>query len=117
MAAQGRGENAMGARKTCAETLEEAAVSRPAMDQKDRRARAVIGVGHGRPVSQLERRHPDRFPLGPFSVRFFLVFPAVLAETWNMSQHSGSDGAEIEERSGPRTERGKRILRRLLDAA
>ena len=33
-----------------------------------------------------------------------------------MSQHSGSEPAEID-RSGPKTERGRRTLRRLLDAA
>jgi AcrR family transcriptional regulator len=34
-----------------------------------------------------------------------------------MSQHSGSDPEVAEERSGPKTERGRRTLRRLLDAA
>lgn len=34
-----------------------------------------------------------------------------------MSQHSGSEPAAVEERSGPKTERGRRTLRRLLDAA
>ncbi len=34
-----------------------------------------------------------------------------------MSQHSGSEPAAAEERSGPKTERGRRTLRRLLDAA
>ena len=34
-----------------------------------------------------------------------------------MSQHSGSAPAQAEERSGPKTERGRRTLRRLLDAA
>ncbi|MGE0740080.1 MAG: TetR/AcrR family transcriptional regulator [Hyphomonadaceae bacterium] len=34
-----------------------------------------------------------------------------------MSQHSGSDQTTLEERSGPKTERGRRTLRRLLDAA
>ena len=34
-----------------------------------------------------------------------------------MSQHSGSEAPDIEERSGPKTERGRRTLRRLLDAA
>jgi len=34
-----------------------------------------------------------------------------------MSQHSGSEAAAVEERSGPKTERGRRTLRRLLDAA
>jgi AcrR family transcriptional regulator len=34
-----------------------------------------------------------------------------------MSQHSGLSAASIEEKSGPKTERGRRTLRRLLDAA
>jgi AcrR family transcriptional regulator len=34
-----------------------------------------------------------------------------------MSQHSGLDVEATEERSGPKTERGRRTLRRLLDAA
>lgn len=34
-----------------------------------------------------------------------------------MSQHSGSEPEVVEERSGPKTERGRRTLRRLLDAA
>jgi AcrR family transcriptional regulator len=34
-----------------------------------------------------------------------------------MSQHSGSEPEAAEERSGPKTERGRRTLRRLLDAA
>ncbi len=34
-----------------------------------------------------------------------------------MSQHSGSEPPAVEERSGPKTERGRRTLRRLLDAA
>ncbi len=34
-----------------------------------------------------------------------------------MSQHSGSEAAATEERTGPKTERGRRTLRRLLDAA
>jgi len=34
-----------------------------------------------------------------------------------MSQHSGSEPEAVEERSGPKTERGRRTLRRLLDAA
>lgn len=34
-----------------------------------------------------------------------------------MSQHSSSDEPDLEERSGPKTERGRRTLRRLLDAA
>lgn len=34
-----------------------------------------------------------------------------------MSQHSGSDPEAAEERPGPKTERGRRTLRRLLDAA
>lgn len=34
-----------------------------------------------------------------------------------MSQHSGSEATAAEERSGPKTERGRRTLRRLLDAA
>jgi AcrR family transcriptional regulator len=34
-----------------------------------------------------------------------------------MSQHSGSEPETVEERSGPKTERGRRTLRRLLDAA
>lgn len=34
-----------------------------------------------------------------------------------MSQHSDSEAATPEERSGPKTERGRRTLRRLLDAA
>ena len=34
-----------------------------------------------------------------------------------MSQYSGSEPAAAEERSGPKTERGRRTLRRLLDAA
>jgi AcrR family transcriptional regulator len=34
-----------------------------------------------------------------------------------MSQHSGFDARPAEERTGPKTERGKRTLRRLLDAA
>ncbi|ANP46539.1 TetR/AcrR family transcriptional regulator [Candidatus Viadribacter manganicus] len=34
-----------------------------------------------------------------------------------MSQYSGSESSAIEERSGPKTERGRRTLRRLLDAA
>lgn len=34
-----------------------------------------------------------------------------------MSQHSGSSAAAAEEKAGPKTERGRRTLRRLLDAA
>ncbi len=34
-----------------------------------------------------------------------------------MSQHSGSEAATTDERTGPKTERGRRTLRRLLDAA
>jgi len=34
-----------------------------------------------------------------------------------MSQHSGSEPQAVEERTGPKTERGRRTLRRLLDAA
>jgi AcrR family transcriptional regulator len=34
-----------------------------------------------------------------------------------MSQHSGSERAEVEGKAGPKTERGRRTLRRLLDAA
>lgn len=34
-----------------------------------------------------------------------------------MSQHSGSDQDAAEERAGPKTERGRKTLRRLLDAA
>ncbi|MCL4714873.1 MAG: TetR/AcrR family transcriptional regulator [Hyphomonadaceae bacterium] len=34
-----------------------------------------------------------------------------------MSQHSGSGVAAAQERTGPKTERGRRTLRRLLDAA
>lgn len=34
-----------------------------------------------------------------------------------MSQHSGSEDVAVGERSGPKTERGRRTLRRLLDAA
>lgn len=34
-----------------------------------------------------------------------------------MSQHSGSEAEAAEERTGPKTERGRRTLRRLLDAA